>query len=62
MLLSVHETLGLSSREVEERVREALDQVNLSFDELRDVSPFELSGGQQRRWHLRVCSPCVLVF
>ena len=41
--------LGLSSREVEERVREALDQVNLSFDELRDVSPFELSGGQQRR-------------
>ena len=37
--------LGLSSREVEERVREALDQVNLSFDELRDVSPFELSGG-----------------
>ena len=41
--------LGLSSHEVEERVREALDQVNLSFDELRDVSPFELSGGQQRR-------------
>lgn len=41
--------LGLSSREVEERIREALDQVNLSFDELRDVSPFELSGGQQRR-------------
>lgn len=48
--------LGFSSHEVEERVREALDQVNLSFDELRDVSPFELSGGQQRRVAFAGCA------
>lgn len=41
--------LGLSSAEVEERVKHALEIVNLDFEELRDVSPFELSGGQQRR-------------
>ncbi len=41
--------LGLSASEVEERVKDALEQVNLSFDNLKDVSPFELSGGQQRR-------------
>ena len=41
--------LGLSASEVEERVRKALDQVNLSYEDLKDVSPFELSGGQQRR-------------
>lgn len=41
--------LGLSVEEVESRVREALDLVHLSLDELRDISPFALSGGQQRR-------------
>lgn len=41
--------LGLSEDEVETRVREALASVHLDYDELHDVSPFELSGGQQRR-------------
>ena len=30
-------------------VRSSLDRVGLSFDELAEKSPFELSGGQQRR-------------
>lgn len=41
--------LGLSSEEITERVKKALEQVNLNYEELKDVSPFELSGGQQRR-------------
>lgn len=41
--------LGLSSEDVDARVREALESVDLDFDALRDMSPFELSGGQQRR-------------
>lgn len=41
--------LGLSSAEVDARVRTALESVRLDFDEVRDMSPFELSGGQQRR-------------
>ena len=41
--------LGLSSDEVERRVHEALELVHLDIDELRDTSPFSLSGGQQRR-------------
>ena len=41
--------LKLSAEEVDERVRASLEAVGLSFDQLKDVSPFELSGGQQRR-------------
>lgn len=41
--------LGLSEEEIESRVREALDLVGLSYDEVVDRSPFELSGGQKRR-------------
>lgn len=41
--------LGLSESEVEQRVREAMEFVKLPFDELKDRSPFELSGGQRRR-------------
>ncbi|BAK45215.1 hypothetical protein EGYY_21250 [Eggerthella sp. YY7918] len=41
--------LKLAEDEVDARVRESLALVQLDFDELRDVSPFELSGGQQRR-------------
>ncbi len=43
------QNLGLSETEVEERVREAMELVKLPFDELKDRSPFELSGGQRRR-------------
>ncbi len=41
--------LGLAADEVERRVQEALALVHLNLDELRDTSPFALSGGQQRR-------------
>ena len=41
--------LGLSGKEVDALVRSSLERVGLSFDELAEKSPFELSGGQQRR-------------
>jgi energy-coupling factor transport system ATP-binding protein len=41
--------LELSDDEVRERVREAMAMVKLSYDALKDRSPFELSGGQRRR-------------
>jgi len=41
--------LGLSKEEVDFRVREAARLVGLPFDEVKDRSPFELSGGQRRR-------------
>lgn len=41
--------LGLSPDEVNARVREALSIVHLDREEIAERSPFELSGGQQRR-------------
>ena len=41
--------MGLSEEEVVERVKESLAQVGLDYDEVQEKSPFELSGGQQRR-------------
>ena len=41
--------MGLGTEEVDRRVREGLALVGLSFDELSERSPFDLSGGQQRR-------------
>lgn len=41
--------LGLSEQEVTERVREAIELVGLDYDAVKNVSPFELSGGQKRR-------------
>lgn len=41
--------MGLSEDEVDARIREALADVHLDFDTLSERSPFELSGGQQRR-------------
>ncbi len=43
------QNLGLSETEIDERVKEAMELVGLPFDELKDRSPFELSGGQKRR-------------
>ncbi len=40
---------GISSEEVENAVRESLTAVGLDYDEVRDKSPFDLSGGQKRR-------------
>ena len=41
--------LGLSQEEIDDRVREAMQLVGLPFDDVKDRSPFELSGGQRRR-------------
>ena len=41
--------LGLPDDEVGERVHRALERVGLDFDAVSQKSPFELSGGQQRR-------------
>lgn len=41
--------LGLSTGEVDERVASALALVGLDREAIGDMSPFELSGGQQRR-------------
>lgn len=40
---------GFRGRELLRRVREALEQVGLSYEEIKDRSPFVLSGGQRRR-------------
>ena len=41
--------LGLKEEEIEIRVKEAMEAVKLPYEELKDRSPFELSGGQKRR-------------
>lgn len=41
--------LGLSDEEIQSRVRKAMDIVGLDFEKYRNLSPFELSGGQKRR-------------
>ncbi|MDD6996072.1 MAG: energy-coupling factor transporter ATPase [Candidatus Borkfalkiaceae bacterium] len=39
----------LSEAETARAVKEALEKVGLSYEEVKDKSPFELSGGQKRR-------------
>lgn len=41
--------LGLPKEELEQRAREAVEMVGLSYDAVKDRSPFDLSGGQKRR-------------
>ena len=41
--------LGFDDEKVDMLVRESIELVGLDFEELRDMSPFELSGGQKRR-------------
>lgn len=41
--------LGLTEAEALERAKEALSLVGLSYDEIGQRSPFDLSGGQKRR-------------
>lgn len=41
--------MGLSEEEIDERVRGAMAKVGLDYETYKDKSPFELSGGQQRR-------------
>ena len=41
--------LGLDEAEIEKRVKESMNIVGLDFNNFKDRSPFELSGGQKRR-------------
>jgi len=41
--------LKINGKEIEKRVKEAMEIVNLNYEEFKDKSPFELSGGQKRR-------------
>lgn len=41
--------LGLEQPEIDKRVKESMEAVGLNYEEFRNKSPFELSGGQKRR-------------
>lgn len=41
--------LGLNEDEINSRVKRAMNMVGLDFEEYRNKSPFDLSGGQKRR-------------
>lgn len=41
--------LGLDEKEIQERVKIAMKDVGLDYDEFAEKSPFDLSGGQKRR-------------
>ena len=56
--------MGLDEKEIEKRVKESMAAVGLDYETISEKSPFELSGGQQRR--VAVCgiismNPKVLV-
>lgn len=54
----------LTDKQIEEAVKEAIETVGLCFEEVKDRSPFELSGGQKRRVAIAgviVTKPRVLV-
>lgn len=41
--------LGVDEEDIDRRVRHALELVGLDYDEVAEMSPFELSGGMKRR-------------
>ena len=41
--------LGLDKEEIDRRVKKAIELVGLKFNEVKDRSPFDMSGGQMRR-------------
>lgn len=41
--------LGLDEEEILKRVKRAMAMVGLDYEEYKDLSPFEISGGQKRR-------------
>lgn len=40
---------GISKEEIEEAVKQSIEIVGLNYEEVKDKSPFDLSGGQKRR-------------
>ena len=54
----------LTDEEIKEKVKSAIESVGLNYEEVREKSPFDLSGGQKRRVAIAgvlVSSPKVLV-
>lgn len=54
----------LSAEEVEKAVRESIEIVGLDYNEVKDKSPFDLSGGQKRRVAIAgviVTKPSILI-
>ena len=41
--------LGLSDEEIDGRVRRSMEMVDMDFEKMKDLSPFDISGGQKRR-------------
>lgn len=41
--------LGIEQSEIDKRVKYSMESVGLNYEEFRNKSPFELSGGQKRR-------------
>ena len=41
--------MGLSDEEIQKRVKSSMEAVGLDYETIAEKSPFELSGGQQRR-------------
>jgi len=41
--------IGVPESKIEDRVRKSLELVGLDYEEIKDRSPFDLSGGQKRR-------------
>lgn len=41
--------MGLSDEEIQKRVKKSMEAVGLDYETIAEKSPFELSGGQQRR-------------
>lgn len=41
--------LKLDEKQIENRIKSSLEMVGLDYDEIKDKSPFDLSGGQKRR-------------
>lgn len=41
--------LGLGQEEISDRVKRSMEMVGLDYETYKDVSPFDLSGGQKRR-------------
>ena len=41
--------LGLQAEEISNRVKHSMESVGLDYEDYKDKSPFELSGGQKRR-------------
>lgn len=41
--------MGYSEEEIDKAVRDSMEKVKLDYESMKDLSPFEISGGQKRR-------------